>query len=167
MHERNTRQSSRTINIPTWNNNVITFKNTGLFKMIVGVLTTSHTQYTWDSSKCFSLFNRTALQVFVTYVTGALYVQPLWFYKHQHDNRVRSMSVACQRWWFLISTFSSGIHTHPVSWNWAYHLGIELSDGSCFPNLVRNCRWTTVPWQSFWITLYLLSVNCSTMRWIT
>ena len=26
---------------------------------------------------------------------------PLWFYKHQHDNRVRSkLFVACQRWWF-------------------------------------------------------------------
>jgi len=24
-------------------------------------------------------------------------VHPLWFYKYQHDNRVRS---ACQRWWF-------------------------------------------------------------------
>jgi len=36
------------------------------------------------------LFNRTVLQVFVTYLTGALYMQPLWFYKHQHDNRVRS-----------------------------------------------------------------------------
>ena len=23
-------------------------------------------------------------------LTGALYVHPLWFYKHQHDNRVRS-----------------------------------------------------------------------------
>jgi len=40
-------------------------------------------------------------QVFVTYLTGALYVHPLWFYKHQHDNRVRSkLFVACQRWWF-------------------------------------------------------------------
>ena len=28
--------------------------------------------------------------VFVTYLTGALYVHLLWFYKHQHDNRVRS-----------------------------------------------------------------------------
>jgi len=36
------------------------------------------------------LFNRTTLQVFVTYLTGALYVHPLSFYKHQHDNRVRS-----------------------------------------------------------------------------
>ena len=45
--------------------------------------------------------NRTTLQVFVTYLTGALYLHPLWFYKHQHDNRVRSkLSVACQRWWF-------------------------------------------------------------------
>jgi len=37
----------------------------------------------------YFLFNRTTLQVFVTYFTGALYVHPLWFYKYQHDNRVR------------------------------------------------------------------------------
>jgi len=66
------------------------YHNTGLFKMTVGVLTTCHTQYTWDSSICIFLFNRTTLQVFVTYLTGALYVHALWFYKHQHDNRVRS-----------------------------------------------------------------------------
>jgi len=49
----------------------------------------------------FFLFNRTTLQVFVTYLTGALCVHPLWFYKHKHDNRVRSkLFVACQRWWF-------------------------------------------------------------------
>jgi len=35
----------------------------------------------------FFLFNRTTLQVFVTYHIGAPYVHPLWFYKHQHDNR--------------------------------------------------------------------------------
>ena len=47
------------------------------------------------------LFNRTTLPVFVTYLTAALYVHPLWFYKHQHDKSVRSkLSVACQRWWF-------------------------------------------------------------------
>jgi len=64
-------------------------------------LTTCHTQYTWDSSIRIFLFNRTTLQVFVTYLIGALYVHPLWFYKQQHDNRVRSkLSVACQRWWF-------------------------------------------------------------------
>jgi len=77
------------------------YRNTGLFEIIVGVLTTCHTQYYWDRSICILLFNRTTLQVFVTYVTGALYVHPLWFYKHQHDNRVRSkLYVACQRWWF-------------------------------------------------------------------
>ena len=28
-------------------------------------------------------------------------MHPLWFYKHQHHNRVRSkLFVACQRWWF-------------------------------------------------------------------
>ena len=58
--------------------------HTGLFEMIVGVLTTCHTQYTWDTSICIFLFTRTPLQVFVTYLIGALYVHPLWFYKHQH-----------------------------------------------------------------------------------
>ena len=58
--------------------------------MTARVLTTCHTQYTWDSSICIFLFNRTTLQVFVTYLTGALYMHPLWFYKHQHDNRVCS-----------------------------------------------------------------------------
>jgi len=69
--------------------------------MTIRVLTTCRTQYTWDSSICIFLFHRTTLQVFVTYLTGAPYVHPLWFYKHQHDNRVRSkLSVACQWWWF-------------------------------------------------------------------
>ena len=72
---------------------------TGLFKMIVGVLTTCHK--TWDRSVCIFLFNTTTLLVFVTYLTGALYVHPLWFYKHQHVNRFHSkLSVACQWWWF-------------------------------------------------------------------
>ena len=65
--------------------------------MIVGVLTTCHTQYTWNRIICIFLFNRTTLQIFVTYLTGALYVHPLWFYKHQHENRVRSkLFVPCQ-----------------------------------------------------------------------
>ena len=71
--------------------------STGLFEMIVGVLTTCHTQYTWGSSICIFYLIEKTLQVLVTYLTGALYVHSLWFYKHQHDNRVRS---ACQRWWF-------------------------------------------------------------------
>ena len=84
-----------------WYLSLIGSWNTGLFKMIVGVLTTCHTQYTWDSSICIFLFNRTTLQVFVTYLTGALYVHSLWVYKHQHENRFRSkLSVACQRRWF-------------------------------------------------------------------
>ena len=71
---------------------------TGFFKMNVGVLTTCHTQYTWDRSLCIFLFNRTTLQAFVTYLTGALYVHHLWFYNHQRENRVRSkLFVACQR----------------------------------------------------------------------
>jgi len=83
--------------------------------MTVGVLTTCRTQYTSDSSICIFLFNRTTLQVFVTYLTGALYVHPLRFYKHQHDNRVRSkllvrsMSAVMVSMAILIRTFISGI----------------------------------------------------------
>jgi len=135
-------------------------KYTGLFEMIVGVLTTCHKQYTWDSSICIFLFNRTTLQVFVTYLTGSLYVHSWWFYKHQHDNRVRSkLSVACQRWWFQWRFWFlpsvPGYTRTLVSWNCAYHLRMELLDVGCFPNLVRNCRWTIVPRQSFWINLYI------------
>ena len=104
---------------------------------------------------------------FVTHLTGALYVHPLWFYKHQHDNRVRSkLSVACQRWWFLL-------HTHPVSWNCAYPLRMELSDGVCFPNLVRNCRRTVVTDRHSWnvskqnaisLPFARILVNCAPRR---
>ena len=56
---------------------LVILEYTGLFKMIVGVLTTCHTQHTSDNSICIFLVNRTTLQVFVTYLTGALYVHPL------------------------------------------------------------------------------------------
>ena len=52
-------------------------ENTGLFEMFVRVLTTCHTQYTSDRNICIFLFNRTTLQVFVTYLIGALYVHHL------------------------------------------------------------------------------------------
>ena len=45
---------------------------------------------------------------------------------------------------FVPNRFSFYTHTHPVSWNCAYHLRMESSDGGCFPNLVRNCRWTII-----------------------
>jgi len=64
----------------------------------------------------------------------------------------------------LIRTFSSGIHKHPVSWNCANQLRMDLSDGGCFPNLVRNCRWTVVPRQSFLITLYFGFFICNSNK---
>ena len=42
------------------------------------------------------------------------------------------------------------LHMHPVSWNCAYHLWMELSDGGGFPNLVRNYRWTVVTNRHSW-----------------
>ena len=42
---------------------------TGSFEMIVGVLTTCHTQYIWDRSICIFLFNRTTYRAPIRYVT--------------------------------------------------------------------------------------------------
>ena len=42
--------------------------------MIVGCLTTCHTQYTRDRSICIFLFNRTTLRVFVTYLIACVSV---------------------------------------------------------------------------------------------
>ena len=102
-------------------------------------------QYTWDSSICIFLFNRTTLQVFVTYLTGALYVQPLWFYKHQHDNRVRSkLFVACQRWWFQwrfwfvpsVPGYLREEEEHGIVRWWLFpEFGAELP--------LDNCKWPT------------------------
>ena len=114
--------------------------STGLFGMIVGVLTTFHTLYAWDRSIYFFLFHWTTLQGFVSYLTGALCVHRLWFYKHQHDNRVRSkLSVACQRWWFqwrfwfvpsvpgnILTQSLETVHT-TFEWNWQMVVFPEFS----------------------------------------
>ena len=135
--------------------------STGLFEIIVGVLTTCHTQYTWDSSICVFLFNRTTLPVFVTYLIGALYVHPLWFCKHQHDNRFRSkLFVACQRWWFqwrfwFVPSFPGYLREeeehkpepwrNPIERN---HMGLHLENEV-------YCVWQVAkPRKSFRITVY-------------
>ena len=134
--------------------------HTGLFKMIVGVLTTCHTQYNWDRSIRIFLFNRTTLQVFVTYLIGALYVHPLWFYKHQQDNRVHSkLFVACQWWWFqwrfwFIPSVPGYLWKeeehkpdpwrNPIERN---HMGLQL-ENEAYDKLLK-------PQQSFRITLYI------------
>ena len=129
-----------------------THTHTGFFDMIVRVLTTCHTQYTSDSSTCIFLFNRTTLQVFVTYLTGALYVHPLWFCKHQHENQVRSnLFVACQQWWcqwrfWFVPSVLGYLREEE-------HNGITPSKEITWGCIWRT-RWQLLkPWQLFWITL--------------
>ena len=126
-----------------------------LFQMIVGVLTTCHTGCTWDRSICVFLFNRITLLVFVKYLTGALYMLPLWFDKHQQDNRVRSMFVAYQRWWF--------------QWRFWFvpsvpgYLQEEVEHKPIDPSVQLKCSYLKCivydkllkPWQSLRITLYI------------
>jgi len=132
--------------------------------------TNSATAYP-DRSICIFLFNGTTLQVFVTYLTGALYVHPLWFYKHQHSNRVRSkLFVSCQRWWFqwrfatiLVNCAPSGeMHNYCTPHIIKKTLRIFLSIGAttyCYLKCVTYDK-LLKPWQSFWITLYV-----STFMW--
>jgi len=62
------------------------------------------------------------------------------------------------------------LYTHPLSWNCAYHLRMELSDGGCFPNLTRYCLWTIVndghSWNvstqnAFSLPFAVILVNCA------
>ena len=123
--------------------------------MIVGVLTTCRTQYTCYRSICIFLFHRTTLQVFVTYLTGALYVHPLWFYKHQNDNRVRSrLCVACQRWWFQWRfwfvpsvpgyTRTMSLKTVHTTFEWSCQMvGVSriwygIASGQLYPTIILN-----------------------------
>jgi len=119
----------------------------GYSKWLSGVLTTCHTQYTWDRSICVILFNRTTLQVFVTYLTGALYVHTLWFYKHQYDNRVRS-KLFQWRFWFLSSvpgyTRTLSLETVHTTFEWncqkmaVSRIWCELPLDNCTPTIILN-----------------------------
>jgi phage shock protein PspC (stress-responsive transcriptional regulator) len=82
----------------TWQmDSLATCTNTGLFKMIAGVLTTCHTQYTWDRSICIFFFICLTLHVFVTYLTGALYVPSRRGYIVQMRMMVRwEVNMRCQ-----------------------------------------------------------------------
>jgi len=131
--------------------------------MIVGVLTTCHTQYTWERTICIFLFNRTTLQVLVTYLAGALYVHRLWFYRHQHDNWVHSkLFVACQRWWFQW-WFAAILVNCPPSKEMRNYCTPHIIKENCENFLIHRCNYillsqvycvwqaakTLKPWQSF------------------
>ena len=74
---------------------------TGLFEIIVGDLTTCHKQHSWDRSMCIFYLIEQHSKFLLHAFTDAIYVHPLWFFRHQHDNRVRSkLFVAHQRCWF-------------------------------------------------------------------
>ena len=70
-----------------WEHNInMDRPNTELFKMIVGVLTTCHKQHTWDRSICvfYSIEQHFLSFCYIPYRCSIC--DPLWFYRHQHDN---------------------------------------------------------------------------------
>jgi hypothetical protein len=111
------------------------------------------------------LFSCRYIHCIISHLTGALYVNPLWFYKRQHDNRVRSkLSVACQRWWFQWRFATVLVNCAPSG---------EINN-YCTPHIIKEnfrnflihrCNYILLkcivydkllkPRQSFWITLYL------------
>ena len=103
LHLSHTAQCSRSRRLSTAriinavHKDIMTIRQTEIYRVIQndcrGFNNLSYTIHLRQEYMYF-LFNRTTLQVFVTYLTGALYVHPLWFYKHQHDNRVRSTQSA-------------------------------------------------------------------------
>jgi len=90
-------------------------QHTGLFKIIVGVLTTCHKQYTWDRSSC----------IFYLIEQHSKFLSPTL--QVCNKNLEVCTCLAC-------CTCSSVtdclpvlflLHTHPVSWNCAYNLQME------------------------------------------
>ena len=83
-------------------------------------------------------------------------MHPLWFYKHQHDNRVRSeLSVACQRWWFqwrfwFIPSVPGYLREEEEHKPDPWPNPIEINHMGIASGVYR--AW---PRQSFWITLYI------------
>jgi len=104
---------------------------------------------------CFLLFNGTTLQVFVTYITGALYVHSLCFYKHQQGNRVRS---TCQSWWFqwrfwFIPSVPGYLREDEEHKPDPWRNPIERN------HMAASEVYCVRPRQSFWITLYIEVMN--------
>jgi len=75
---------------------------------------------------CF-LFNRTTLQVFVTYLTGALYVHPLWFYKHQHVMLIKIQQDATVCRYLFTAKFKYQYDNRILTFLLTVHLSIFIS----------------------------------------
>ena len=88
--------------------------NTGLFEMIVWVLATCHTQYTWDRSICifFYLIEQHSTFLF-TYLIGALYVHHLWFCTLEVGEYVVFYLIE-QHSTFLFTYLIGALYVHPL-----------------------------------------------------
>jgi hypothetical protein len=156
---------TKIINLQLRLSNYTKFYNyTGLFELTVGVLTTCHTQYTWDRSFSFRLFRKMGHTVGCGMPSSLLLPLTVGFL-------VLRMN-AC----LTCSTCSSVtddlpvlllLHTHTVSWNCAYHLQMELSDGGCFPNLMLNCRWTIVTDRYLRNVIIIIIIIYLSWSWVT
>ena len=145
--------------------------------MTVGVLTTCHTQFTWDRSICIFLFNRTTLQVFVTYLIGALYVHPLWFYKHQHDNLkcIVHDKLLKPRQSFRITLYKLELCRN-VSCNWFLYYSfpihsfdtLQLRDASMLSRIVRTNVHGVLTQHVHFVSrsVQICEANFATHRWL-
>ena len=92
----------------------VIFINTGLFKMIVGVLTTCHTQYPWDRSVCIFFYLIEQHSKFLLHTLQVLYMCTRCDFTNinmimSSFQTVCSMSAVMVSMAVLIRTFSSGI----------------------------------------------------------
>ena len=120
----------------------------------------------------FFLFNGTTLQVFVTYLTGALYVHPLWFYKHQHDNRVRSTQNTFSLPFaaILVNCAPSGeMHNyctpHIIKENFENFLIHRCNYIYCYLKCILYDKLLKSR-KSFWITLYINTRGMAHLMWL-
>ena len=135
--------------------------------MIVGPLTICHTQYTWDRSICiFYLIEQHSK--FLLHTLQVLCMCTLfWFYKHQHDNRVRSTQNAFSLRFaaILVNCAPSGeMHNYCTPHIIKKTLRISWSISTttyCYLRCIVYAK-LLKPRQSFLITLYITA--CSNVK---
>ena len=96
--------------------------------MIVGVLTTCHTQYTWDSSICIFLFNRTTLPSFC-YIPYRCSLCAPFVILQTSSAFTAAMDRTWDQWWSdatrLATSFS---RCNPM---WFLSMGLRQGSGLC------------------------------------
>jgi hypothetical protein len=113
--------------------------NTGLFEMIVGVFTTCHTQYTWDSSmqlhrwiKKFSLEERVQPADIYSCKKQVIYLL-WWLFIYEFVHSLKALQI-CSRFFVLY-----GLNRHIHIWTLEIRMVVKKKSQKIGRNICSTC----------------------------